>query len=59
MLVNGRMEGVWSYEKKVARTLVTIEMFSPKKSAVTKKIEREAQRLGEFFGSPAEVTCVA
>jgi hypothetical protein len=55
VLVDGRMAGVWSYEKKRTRTLVGVEMFVPSKGSVEEAIEEEARKLGSFIGAPAEV----
>jgi uncharacterized protein YcaQ len=56
VLVGGRMEGVWSHEKKRDRVLVTATLFSTASAAVQAGIEAEAARLGEFLGGPAEVS---
>lgn len=49
VLVDGRMEGVWGYDKKRSQATVKVEMFSPPKASVRRGIEREAKRLGDFF----------
>jgi hypothetical protein len=55
VVVNGRMEGVWSYEKKRGRTLVSVEMFSAARKKTKAAIELEASKLGDFLAAPAEV----
>jgi hypothetical protein len=57
VLVDGRMEGVWGYEKKRSQIEVKIEMFSPPAATVKRSIEREARRLGEFFEMKVKVDC--
>ncbi len=55
VLVDGRVEGVWGYEKKRSQVEVKIEMFSPASNTVKGGIEREAKRLGDFFEMKASV----
>ncbi len=55
VLVDGRMEGVWNYDKKRSEVVVKVEMFSPPTATVKRSIEREAKRLGEFFEMKASV----
>jgi hypothetical protein len=56
VLVDGRIEGVWEYDKKRTQTVVTIEMFTPPTAALKAGIEAEARRLGGFLGSEVTVT---
>jgi hypothetical protein len=56
VLVGGRMEGVWEYDKKRNRVVVKVVMFAPPNSAIKQGIDAEAQRLGKFFDSDVEVT---
>lgn len=50
VLVNGRIEGVWSHDKQRAQVVVTVDMFASPSSDVKHGIEAEAQRLGQFWG---------
>lgn len=58
VLVDGRMEGVWEYEKKRAGISVTVEMFAPPNGEVRAGIEAEAARLGAFLGGDVMVDYV-
>ena len=55
LLVDGRIAGVWSHERKGGVLGVTIEPFAPVDDAVHAGAEREAQRLAEYFGDELEV----
>ena len=51
LLVNGRMEGVWGYERKGMRMRVTIEPFAAKPDKwVRDQIDEEGRRLAAFLG---------
>jgi uncharacterized protein YcaQ len=58
VLVGGRMAGVWEYEKKRDRIVVTATMFRPASAGVQAGIEAEAARLGAFLGGTAETIIV-
>lgn len=55
VLVNGRIEGVWEYDKQRSQVIVKVEMFTPPTSEVKQGIEAEVARLGSFFGAPVEL----
>jgi hypothetical protein len=55
VLVDGRMEGVWSHEQTRGRVMVTVEMFAPPSLAVKRGIAAEAKRLGAFLGAEIEL----
>jgi hypothetical protein len=55
VLVNGRMEGVWEYDKQRSWVAVKVEMFSPPSGEIRQCIETEAQRLGRFLNAGAQV----
>jgi hypothetical protein len=55
VLVDGRMEGIWSHEQKRGRVVVTVEMFAPPTAAVKRGIKDEAERLGAFLGAGIEL----
>ena len=48
LLVDGRMAGVWSHERKGARLTVAIEPFEPLEPWVRDGAEAEAERLAAF-----------
>lgn len=55
LLVDGRIAGVWSHERKGGFLGVTIEPFAPVDEFVRAGAEREAQRLAEYFGDALEL----
>lgn len=56
VLVDGRIEGVWKYEKKKTHVNVTISPFAPLDKDAKRGVEAEAGRLGAYFDSEAGVT---
>jgi hypothetical protein len=50
LLVNGRMDGVWSYAKKGARLLVSVEPFVKLPKWCSAPLEEEAGLLAAFLG---------
>lgn len=58
VLVEGRIEGVWKYEKARSGVAVTVEMFAPPAGNVKGEIEVEAERLGRFLGAAVQVSFV-
>lgn len=56
VLVNGRIEGVWEYEKQRSQIALTVEMFTPAKTEVQQSIEAETARLGSFLGGDIQLT---
>lgn len=56
VLVDGRIEGVWKYEKKRSQIDVQVEMFAHPTSTVKEGIEAEAERLGEFLGGEVHLS---
>jgi uncharacterized protein YcaQ len=50
LLVDGRMEGTWSYEKKAARLLVMVEPFVKLPKWATSAVDEEADKLAAFLG---------
>jgi hypothetical protein len=57
VLVGGRMEGVWEYDKKRSKVVVKVEMFAQPDSEVRQGIDAEASRLGKFLDTDVEVSC--
>lgn len=53
VLVNGRMEGIWTYDRQGNQVNVQIQMFAPAAAEVKRGIEAEAERLGNFLNMPA------
>jgi hypothetical protein len=56
LLVDGRMDGIWSHERVRGRLALRIEPFVPLPARARKAAEREAERLAAFFGDPLELT---
>lgn len=50
LLVDGRIEGVWSHERSRGRTSVTIEPFGELADGAREGAQAEAERLAIFFG---------
>jgi uncharacterized protein YcaQ len=55
VLVGGRAEGVWGYERGSRGVEVTVEPFGKLPAARKKAIAEEVERLGSFLGAPARV----
>ena len=56
LLVDGRMEGVWSHERKGERLVVELEPFGRLPRAVRAGAEAEAAALAEFLGGELQVS---
>jgi hypothetical protein len=56
VLVDGRIGGIWKYEQKRGKLLVSVEPFAPLSSSVQTHLEAEVTRLGEFLSAPADLT---
>ena len=54
VVVDGRMEGVWSHERKGDRLVVEIEPFAEQPEWVRRTAEDEAERLTRFLGGELE-----
>jgi uncharacterized protein YcaQ len=55
VLIDGAVEGVWSYKPQGKRLLVEIESFGKISKAERAGIEREGERLARFFDSELEI----
>jgi hypothetical protein len=51
VIVDGRIIGVWTHEKKSGRFRVQVELFEPQSEGVMCEIEKEAARLADYQGS--------
>lgn len=51
LLVDGRMDGVWSHEIKSGRLKVTVEPFVPLPAWAKERVSAEAESLAEFLGA--------
>lgn len=51
LVVDGRIEGIWSHERAGGRLTVRVEPFAALSPAVRKAAEGEAGRLAAFFGA--------
>ncbi len=54
VLVDGRIAGIWSHEKRGRRLRVTVEPFAYLPAAIRQEIELEAADLGRFLGCTGE-----
>jgi hypothetical protein len=54
VLVGGRMDGTWSFERKRKALIVSIEPFVPLPAWARRGAEHESERLSAFFGLPLE-----
>jgi hypothetical protein len=54
ILVDGRMAGVWEWERKGKRIVVDLEPFGRAPKWLVKGAEREAARLAEWLGGALE-----
>jgi hypothetical protein len=59
VLVDGRMDGVWRWERKGRRLLVTVEPFVRFGSDVRAAVEAEVERLARFLGGELALTVTA
>lgn len=59
VLVDGRIVGVWEYERRKAQTLVKVSMFATPAEKIRRGIEAEAERLESFFDTKVEVEFMA
>ena len=57
LLVDGRIEGVWSHERQGGRLSVRIEPFGEPPAWVLEDAEAEAQRLAGFLGEGLALEC--
>jgi hypothetical protein len=55
VLVDGRIKGVWEYDKQRSQIAVKVEMFAPPTPEIKQGIEAEAERLGGFLGAAAQL----
>jgi hypothetical protein len=54
LLIDSRMEGVWSHERKGDRLVVEIESFTEQPEWIRRAAEEEAERLTRFLGGELE-----
>jgi hypothetical protein len=59
LLVDGRMDGVWMYERKGNRLVVRIEPFADQPGWVREGAEDEAERLAEYMDRRLEVAWIS
>ena len=55
VLVGGRLEGVWGYERGSPGVEVTVEPFGKLPGATKKAVAEEVDRLGRFLDAPTRV----
>lgn len=56
LLVDGRMEGVWEYDRGGSRLALAIEPFEDLPAWAREGAQSEAERLAAFFGQELELT---
>jgi hypothetical protein len=49
VLVNGSIQGIWSYKIRRSQIVVNVNLFSPSTAAIRKGIAAEAERLSDYF----------
>jgi uncharacterized protein YcaQ len=54
--VGGRIEGVWSHERKGSRVLVEVEPFGRRTKVLREGVEDEAERLAAFLDGSLELS---
>jgi uncharacterized protein YcaQ len=54
--VGGRIEGVWSHERKGGSLRLTVEPFRRRSARLREGVEGEAERLAAFLGGTLELT---
>jgi Winged helix DNA-binding domain len=59
VLVGGRAAGIWARERRGRRLEVQVEPFAPLSAATRRAIADEAERLGEYLDTPAELQVAA
>ncbi|MEA2449700.1 MAG: hypothetical protein QOG63_1632 [Thermoleophilaceae bacterium] len=59
LCVDGRIDGVWRFERKGRRVAVSIEPFVKTTKRVREEAEREAQSLAAFLGGQLELAWTA
>jgi hypothetical protein len=59
LLVDGRMDGIWRFERKGGRLLVQIEPFLDLRAWVRQRAADEAERLAVFMGRRLDLSWIA
>jgi len=59
LLVDGRMDGIWGYEKKRGSVAVRVEPFVALPASARDAAEHEAERLARYLGGPLDLTWTA
>ena len=52
LLVGGRIEGTWRYERSKKGIAITLAPFSPLTRPVRQALEKQAAGVADFFGVP-------
>ncbi len=55
VIVDGRIEGIWEYEKRRNSIAVKLETFGALHAGIKRSIEEEVEKLGVFLGGKAEL----
>jgi hypothetical protein len=57
IVVDGRIDGVWRFERKGTRIAIEIEPFAgAPKASVRRGLESEAERVAAFLGGALDLT---
>ena len=59
VMADGRLVGVWTYDRKKTRVEVTVELFEAATPRLIRGLEAEAERLGQFWGAPVSLSLSA
>jgi len=55
ILVDGFIKGTWEHKTKKTKTTITVDVFSPVTHQVKEELAAEAERLGKFLDTNAEL----
>ena len=55
LLLDGRIAGVWEYDRRGRRLRVEVEPFGDLPAWVREQVEVEAERLAAFFGTSLDL----
>lgn len=55
ILIDGFIKGIWEYKSKKTNTTITVDLFSPVTHQVKEGLAAEAEHLGKFLNTSAEL----
>jgi hypothetical protein len=56
VLLDGRMAGTWSHERRRGKVSIKVEMFAPPPASIKQAIQTQAQQLAAFLDTEVEVS---